>query len=388
MSSIQSEIDSCVMSSEVSFAGCPLEQLVADVGRAALHSNSEATWPAGAWYHCMQAGVLRWFAPVSKGGIELGGWGWTPSERLRGLMAIASADLTTAFVLTQSVAAITRMVGSDNSLLHEQVLPDVLSGEQFTTVGISHLATSRQHLSRPVLRAEPVHGSLEAWSPEPEAYVLDGTAPWVTGVRVADVVVVGAVCDNGQEILFAVPVDLPGIHCGDGTDLMALSGSGTDQMRFNRVKVGSEWIVSGPADPAKKVTNQGGSTGGTGSLQTSALSLGLSRSAIGYLRRNCQQREELLRPTAAFEKELDKLERELLSAAEGQSPYSAMQIRSLANDLVIRSTQAALMAAKGAGFVQHHSVGRWCREAMFFLVWSCPDELAISRVCELSGAAS
>ncbi len=388
MSTMHSESEPCAVAVNVSFADFPLDKLVEDVGRESRLSRCEDYWPAGAWYHCMQAGVPRWFAPASKGEIGLGGWGWTPAERLKGLMAIASADLTTAFVLTQFVAAISRMVESDNTLLHEQVLPELMTGEQFATVGISHLATSRQHLSRPVLRAEPVHATSEDWAGEPQAYQLDGIAPWVTGVGVADVVVVGAVCDDGKEILFAVPVDLPGIQCGEGASLVALSGSGTDQLEFNRVTIGSEWIVSGPRDPANRVSSSAVPNGGTGSLQTSALAIGLSRSAIGYLRRNSEQRASLLGPTEAFEAELQDLERQLLAAAEGEPGFDAMQIRSHANDLVIRSTQAALVAAKGTGYVQHHSVGRWCREALFFLVWSCPNELTMSHVCELSGMAS
>ena len=42
-----------------------------------------------------------------------------------------------------------------------------------------------------------------------------------------------------------------------------------------------------------------------------------------------------------------------------------------------------MIAAKGAGFVEGHPVGRWCREALFFLVWSCPQQVAEAGLCEL-----
>jgi alkylation response protein AidB-like acyl-CoA dehydrogenase len=52
--------------------------------------------------------------------------------------------------------------------------------------------------------------------------------------------------------------------------------------------------------------------------------------------------------------------------------------------MVLRATQAAMTAAKGAGYVEGHPVGRWCREALFFLVWSCPAPIAQAHLCEFA----
>ena len=63
---------------------------------------------------------------------------------------------------------------------------------------------------------------------------------------------------------------------------------------------------------------------------------------------------------------------------------SAGELRQQANSLVLRSTQAALSAAKGAGFLASHPTGRWAREALFFLVWSCPQPVVAANMCELA----
>jgi hypothetical protein len=55
------------------------------------------------------------------------------------------------------------------------------------------------------------------------------------------------------------------------------------------------------------------------------------------------------------------------------------------NSLVLRATQATLAAAKGAGYAAGHPAGRWCREALFFLVWSCPAPVLQANLCELAG---
>ena len=52
--------------------------------------------------------------------------------------------------------------------------------------------------------------------------------------------------------------------------------------------------------------------------------------------------------------------------------------------LALRATQAALLAAKGTGFVAPHPAQRWARQALFFLVWSCPRPVAEGVLGDLS----
>ena len=59
----------------------------------------------------------------------------------------------------------------------------------------------------------------------------------------------------------------------------------------------------------------------------------------------------------------------------------------IAGPCVIESAEATLAAAKGTGYVQGHPAGRWCREALFFLVWSCPQPVMAANLCELAGIA-
>jgi len=73
---------------------------------------------------------------------------------------------------------------------------------------------------------------------------------------------------------------------------------------------------------------------------------------------------------------------EAFAVAVGEKENTG-ELRADANSLVMRSTQAAMIAAKGVGFVEGHPVGRWCREALFFLVWSCPQSVAEANLCEL-----
>ena len=76
---------------------------------------------------------------------------------------------------------------------------------------------------------------------------------------------------------------------------------------------------------------------------------------------------------------------QLLEVAQGATSCTSEQLRAQANSLVLRATQSALVAAKGTGYVAGHPAGRWCQEALFFLVWSCPQGVLTSNLCEWAG---
>ena len=156
----------------------------------------------------------------------------------------------------------------------------------------------------------------------------------------------------------------------------------TGRVRLVDVFVSECDCVAGPIENALASLSGAPSTG---SYQSSALALGLSAAAIGYLSKQVERRPDLLAGTKALQANHEATVEILLQATQGKSSCSNEQLRTEANSLVLRSTQAAMVAAKGAGFTCGHPVGRWCQEAMFFLVWSCPQAVQDANLCELAG---
>ena len=329
-------------------------------------------WPRESLRRCAEAGVYRWFLP-----IESGGYSWSEVDQTRGYLRLSAADLSTTFIITQYMGAIRRIAGSGNRVAIDRWIEPLVSGSAFGTVGISHLTTSRRHLTKPVLRATEI-GT--------DRFRLQGMAPWVTGAPHADVLVIGATLDDGREILAAVPtrtgdgVDTR-IEAGRGIDLVALSASCTDRVKLDGVEVDASSLLAGPIE---NVMNSGVGAR-TGGLQTSTLAIGLSRAAVDYLVDEASRRDDLREAAGELSRETDQLEANLLAAASGDMRCNASQIRGQANRLALRTTQAALTAAKGAGFISGHPVGRWCQQSLFFLVWSCPQPVAQAHLCELAG---
>jgi hypothetical protein len=132
-----------------------------------------------------------------------------------------------------------------------------------------------------------------------------------------------------------------------------------------------------------------GAGGGAGSLTTSALALGHAANAIRRLAGESERRPDLREIHQPMSREQAEIVRDLLDASRGPAtagrPALSMEsIRQRANSLVLRAAQAWLAACKGAGFVTGHPAERLVREAMFFLVWSCPQPVLAAALREFA----
>jgi alkylation response protein AidB-like acyl-CoA dehydrogenase len=327
-------------------------------------ADAEAVFPEISWQVLRRHGVLAWAIPRGFGGMQ-----WDVHELLRGHEALAGTCLTTAFLLSQREAAVRRLCDCDHEFLKKELLPRLAAGETFATVGLSQLTTSRQHQS-PALSARRGGGE----------WIFNGVMPWVTGAERADYVLTGAVTEDSRQVLAVLPRGVPGLTVGSPLDLMALRGSLTAEVRCHEVCVESKWLLAGPVD---KVLVAG--RGGSGGLETSCLALGLAGAAIVYLAAEAETRAELLVGWKSLEAARQRLRVDLHALAGGQtSPRAAAELRSRANRLVLSATQAALTAAKGAGFLHSHPAQRWARQALFFLVWSCPRPAAEATLQQLT----
>ena len=370
------------MQSEAAFSAL-LDQLEA-------HANApgaEDEWPAEQFQLLARAGVLGAAIPR-----EYGGTGASAEEMTFGYIDLAAADLVTTFVLTQRNGACQRIAGSENLDLRSEILPRLSRGELFATVGVSHLTTSRQHLRRPAVEVD-LSG---------ETARFQGTVPWVTGAELADYVVTGGTCRDGRQVLAAIPMTVGGVKCLEPPHLMALNGSRTGSIELHDVRIPKRLLIAGPVEQVMKR----GQGGGAGSLTTSALAVGTTKHALRRLQVEAENRPDLTEIHAALADDHAAVLAEIRSSVAGESARGASQpssdtagatsqagrgrpatiesIRQRANSLALRSTQALLAACKGAGFVRGHPAERLVREAMFFLVWSCPQPVLTATLRELA----
>ncbi|MEZ6067014.1 MAG: acyl-CoA dehydrogenase family protein [Planctomycetaceae bacterium] len=342
----------------------PFDDLLARLRSSAAELEAPHAWPREQFDWLAAANVLRWVIPAQYTGIDA-----TPLRLLEGYEQLAAACLVTTFVLTQRNGACQRLAGDEvDPVVQQEFLPPLAAGELFATVGISHLSTSRQHIGQPAVRIRRDGDDL----------LLAGDVPWVTGGPQADLVVTGGTFEDGRQGLVLLPTAERGVICGPPAALLSLTASQTASLTLDDVRLPGHYLLAGPAEG---IMRRG--AGGTGSITTSALAAGVASRAIEALRSEASLRRDLLEPTTALSDELTRLRSDLRAAAaasDERPACSPADLRKRANSLVLRSAQAWLTASKGAGFVTGHPAERTVREALFFLVWSCPQPVAAAAL--------
>lgn len=327
--------------------------------------ESRGGWPEHSWKLLAKQGVTGWFLPE-----EYGGRGQTEEIRQAAYLEMASACLTTTFIFTQRNAAAARILLSENEPLKSDLTRKLAADEIFTTVGISHLTTSRQHVANPVVQATPTD---DGWR-------LNGEIPWVTGASAADVIVTGGVQPDGLQVLVALETSSTGVEIQPPPRLLALNESQTASVTLTDVEVPADKLLLGPSENVL-------AAGGAGGVTTSALALGAANKSICGIRQEAEKRADLLPIVTELDETLAQLRSEMFRMIHSEVPASAGERESLrkqSNSLVLRAAQAYLTASKGAGFLAGHPASRAVREAQFFLVWSCPQNVMNAALAEFA----
>ena len=259
------------------------------------------------------------------------------------VLHIASLSIPTAFVLSQYRGAAERIATwSKNKALRTKVF----SGSAFATLGISQLSTSHQHTS-PTLIAQK----------KSKGWHLKGFAPWVTGARYAQYFVLGAIW-NDKKALFCVHREH--VHIYDAPHLVALNQSDTTQVRIDAIVEENSLLHIFGDEAATQ----------TGSLRSIAIAMGITQQSINLLSKQAKHRPLINETISKLNKEHQQN-----SAALLHPTVDRIALRIRVNNLALKSAQQALVACKGKGFLIGEKAGELCTQALFFLVWSCPESV-------------
>ena len=344
-----------------------IESLVANLAREDGPADAAGSWPEGLWRLLVEAGATRWSLTRDSGG--------QPCSRpllVERYARLASGSLTAVFILSQHDAAVRRLSGAASREEARRWLEAIGPGQAFTTVGISQLTTSRRLGTQALLATETGPGT----------YRLQGAMPWVTGACRADVFVTGALLEDGRQMLIALPANRPGVTVQPAFELAALQASCTAEVTLDDVIVTDSDLL---AIPSLELSDQPGAVAAAG-LEPSALAMGQARAALAALVTMAEDRIELNDPVDVLCETWAQTWSALMACARGdESSVTPSQVRAQANALVLRTTQAYMAARRGSGFLRSEPAQRWARQALFFLVWSCPMPVAQAAIRNLAG---
>ena len=259
------------------------------------------------------------------------------------LFEIAAISIPTAFVLSQYRGAAERIAKwSKDDMLRKKIS----SGSSFATLGISQLSTSHQH-TRPTLEAQQTSNG---WR-------LRGFAPWVTGAHHAQYFILGALWSQ-KKTLFCVHKSQ--VHISVATSLITLNQCDTAQVHIDCVVDETSLLHVFEDEPATQ----------TGSLRSIALAMGVTEQSISLINEQAVLRPPLVETLSQLQQEHQE---HITSLSTPNIDRVKLRIR--VNQLALQSAQQALVATKGKGLIRGEKAGNLCTQALFFLVWSCPQSV-------------
>jgi alkylation response protein AidB-like acyl-CoA dehydrogenase len=340
-----------------------LADLLPGIRSRAGEFDVNGQWPQQDLDVLAHAGAMRWAIPTDAGGEDL-----SSIELHFQYEAIASASLATALLLTQRDSAVGIIAASQNNSMRNELLTQLARNRIFATVGIAQLTTSRQ-TGEPALVATRVAGG----------YRLRGVIPWSSGADHAAYVISGAAIDNRQ-ILFALPTKLDGVSVRPPLPLVALAASHTGEVQCDDAFIEDRLLLIGPAENVLAGRKKSLPIG------QSFLALGLARGALDLI---VEHRSQLARTTHdRFEEQLTALRAEVLNFCDPTRPSipeDGPRLRGACNELALRIAHSAVALYKGTGLLARHPAQRLAREALFLLVWSCPNPVIDCTVDLLRG---
>lgn len=327
-----------------------IEPLLPALRRRADDLDQNGAWPSDDLAELDRAGILRMALPQRCGGSASSALGQHLAYE-----AIARASLAVSLILSQRDAAI-GLVEASNAPARDALLDELAAGA-FTTVGVAQLTTSRQG-GPPALRA----------TRDGDGYRIDGLIPWCTGAANSAFVVAGAATDGGQHLLFALRPNGPGVSIDSPMPLVALRSTWTASFHCDDVRIGPADILTGPAPKVLARANHL-------PLGQAYLAMGLCRGALDLIAAHRSPAAQAA--AASFESQIGELRQRILALCEpgreAEAAEASPEIRGRCNDLAVRITHAAVALFKGTALLAGHPAQRLAREAMFLLVWSCPN---------------
>ena len=226
--------------------------------------------------------------------------------------------------------------------------------------------------------------------PDGDSWVINGTKNWITNGLVADVMILFAMSNKEQGnrgiSAFIVPMDSPGVRCGQADDKLGIRGSKSSQVFLDDAKLPPSALL-GEVGQGFKVAM---STLDGGRIGIAAQALGIARACLEDSLDYALQRKTFGRAIAQHQAiqwkladmatEIDAA-RPLTSRAAAYKdtgqPYGkqAAMAKLYASDVANRAAREAIQIFGGNGYVTEFPVERHFRDAKITEIYEGTSEI-------------
>lgn len=283
---------------------------------------------------------------------------------IRAMAEVSRVCGSTGFMMWCQAVCGLYLQASGNPALMGAVLDDHVQGHRLGGTGLSNPMKSFAQIESLLLKARPVDGG----------YQVSGTLPWVSNLGPdhyfgAIAAIEGA---EGQELMFLLRCDAPGVTLKPCPGFSGMEGTGTYAVQLQGLQVGEGDIIAMPARlfiariRAAFVMLQCGMA--VGVTQGAIDSMWAVEGQLGHVNRFLDERP------ADLQAELDALTARVMTLA--QTPYDTrkeffvdvLDARAHGAELCLRAAQSALMHQGARGYLLSSEVQRRVRESHFVAI--------------------
>lgn len=288
----------------------------------------------------VDAGLYGLYAPPELGGSE------SADEQRQVAEVLAGSGQDVWFVWFQHSPVLRMTASTANTSLRDRYLTGLASGELMGGVSYSHLRTEK-----PGILA----------TRDGDDYLLTGRQPWVTGWGLNDLIVVGAVVPETDEIVFGlIPSgDSPGATSTGLLELAAMNGTVTHMVAYDGHRLPADHVLN--VLPRKDFLAVDALS--NANVQPSTLGIALAALDLFDGPTNDVLRERVLTVRTEAYRLLDEV-----PAHEQIEERLALRAQALL--LGIECATALLTASGGKGMGLHHPAQRLLRAASFQVIHS------------------
>lgn len=302
--------------------------------------------PAGHFDALAAAGLYGLAGPARAGGSDA-----DLSTFCSAIEIMSGGCLATTFVWLQHHSTVRALAASQNSGLRGRWLEPLCRGARRAGIALGGARPGP-----PLLRARAVPGG----------YVLAGSAPWVTGWDMIDVVHTLARDDAGNLVAALLPARVSATMAADRLDLVAVNASRTVELRFADHFVSAE-LITGVMPHAEWLAGDAAGLRPNGSLSlgVAARCARLAGQLAGSAAAPARAAADRALVTAELSAQL-AARRAQLDAADAASLPAA---RAAAAELAFRAAGALVVTVGSHSILIGEHPQRLAREALFLLVF-------------------
>jgi alkylation response protein AidB-like acyl-CoA dehydrogenase len=332
-----------------------ISRIAADLSPMAASIDRDGVYPVG---------ILRELGAAGAFAGHLGSAFPDLGAPIRAMAEIGAVCMSTAFCMWCQDACGWYLRNTENLALRDRLLPGIGGGTRMGGTGLSNPVKALSGIERFKLKATRVSGG----------YSVSGMLPWVSNL--GDGHWFGTVFEDAAEpdhrMMAMVQCGQPGVAIRQNAHFIALEGTGTYAVRFDKAFIADDAMLADPlGDMVARIKP------GFILLQT-GMALGVIRGAVNTMHEANKSlghtNRWLPRQVSAFEDDLASLnatiERLAGTPRDGSRDYvrAVLQARLRCSELALDAAQAALLHMGARGYIAGSAVSRRLRESYFVAI--------------------